>query len=403
MRLPLIRGFVVISVTALLIGLLAVVFAPDPIIVDTALAKRGPMVVTVSSEGKTRVKEQYEVAAPIAGRLLRVGLKAGDRVIAGETIIGTIEPPQPQFHDARVNAELEAKVRAADASKGLALADLERAKADFEFAKREQERNRTLSTIGAISDRILQQVDRDFKMREAAVVVAENVVKQKVSELELAKASLSVPSASSAIEGPLPAPNLEVRAPVSGRVLNVLKESESIVSPGMPLIQIGDVTKLEVMLEMLSEDAVKVREGTSATLEGWGGKRLNAKVRRVEPSGFTKVSALGIEEQRVRVLLDFTDPPETWQALGNGYRVNAKIAIWSGDNILKVPMGSLFRDGNRWASYVVSGNTALLAHLEIGNFTDAEAQVLEGLAEGAAVILHPSDRVTTGAPVKARR
>jgi HlyD family secretion protein len=377
-----------------------VLFAPDPIAVDTALARHGPIIVTVSSEGRTRVKEQYEVAAPLAGRLLRVGLKAGDSVVAGETIIGTIEPPQPQFHDSRLSAELEAKVRAADAARALALADLERAKADFQFAKREYERNRSLSTIGAIADRMLQQSERDAKMREAAVTVAESVVKQRVSELESARASLGVPSGT---DGALIGHNVEVRAPVSGRVLNVLKESESIVSPGMPLIQLGDVTKLEVMLEMLSEDAVKVREGASATLEGWGGKQLNAQVRRIEPSGFTKVSALGIEEQRVRVLLDFTDPPETWQTLGNGYRVNAKIVIWNHDNVLKVPMGGLFRDGNRWACFVITDNSAQLRHLEIGHFTDTEAEVVDGLADGASVILHPSDRISGGTPVKSRR
>jgi HlyD family secretion protein len=400
MRLPRLRGFVAIGSAALLFGLLAVLFAPDPIAVDTALARHGPMTVTVSSEGRTRVKEQYEVAAPLAGRLLRVRLKAGDSVVAGETIIGIIEPPQPQFHDSRLSAELEAKVRAADAARALALADLERAKADFQFAKREYERNRSLSTIGAIADRMLQQSERDAKMREAAVTVAESVVKQRVSELESARASLGVPSGT---DGALIGHNVEVRAPVSGRVLNVLKESESIVSPGMPLIQLGDVTKLEVMLEMLSEDAVKVREGASATLEGWGGKQLNAQVRRIEPSGFTKVSALGIEEQRVRVLLDFTDPPETWQTLGNGYRVNAKIVIWNHDNVLKVSMGGLFRDGNRWACFVITDNSAQLRHLEIGHFTDAEAEVVDGLAEGASVILHPSDRISGGTPVKSRR
>ena len=400
MRLPRIRGLFAILAAVLVVGLLAVLFAPDPIAVEIAVAKRGPMVVTVSSEGKTRVKEQYDVNAPIAGRLLRVGLKAGDNVVAGKTVIGTIEPPQPQFHDSRSNAELEAKVRASEAGRALAMADLERAKADFKFAQREQERNQELSKIGAVPDRILQQSDRDAKMREAAVTVAESAVNQRISELELAKASLGAPTD---IEGPLTAPSLEVRAPVSGRVLNVLKESESIVAPGMPIIQLGDVTKLEVMLEMLSEDAVKVREGASATLEGWGGKELTARVRRVEPSGFTKISALGIEEQRVRVLLDFIGPPETWQVLGNGYRVNAKIVIWNGDNIVKVPMGSLFRDGNRWACYVVSENSAHLTHLEIGHFTDAEAEVLDGLVEGASVILHPSDRISNGIPVKARR
>jgi HlyD family secretion protein len=402
MRRPRIRGVVAISAVLLLVGLLAFLLAPDPIAVDTAVVKRGPMVVTVSSEGRTRVKEQYEVVAPIAGRLLRVSLKAGDSVVAGETIIGTIEPPQPQFHDSRASAELKAKVQAADASRALAVADLERAKADLEFAKREYERNQSLSGIGAVSDRILQQSSRDAKMREAAVLIAESMVKQRVSELELAKASLGLPGAANPLEGSIPASGMVLRAPVTGRLLNVLKESESIVSPGMPLMQLGDVTQIEVMLEMLSEDAIKVREGAVAAIEGWGGRQLNARVRRIEPSGFTKISALGIEEQRVKVLLDFTDPPEAWQTLGNGYRANAKIVVWNSDNVLKVPMGALFRDGNRWASYVVVDNLAQLRHLEIDHFTDLEAEVVSGLPEGASVILHPSDRISAGTPVKPR-
>lgn len=401
MRLLRIRSLVAIGAAALLIGLLVVLFSPDPIAVDVARAGHGPMVVTVSSEGKTRVKEQYEVDAPLAGRLLRLNLKAGDKVVAGETIIGIINPPQPQFHDSRLKTELEAKAHAAKAAHAVALADLERVKADFEFAKREQDRNNALSKIGAVSERILQQSERDAKVREAALLVAENIVKQRASELESAKASLVAPNV---IDEPLVAPpSVEVRAPVSGRVLNVLRENESIVSPGMPLIQLGDVTKLEVMLEMLSEDSVKVHEAASAKLEGWGGEQLNARVRRVEPFGFTKISALGIEEQRVRVLLDFTDSPETWQMLGHGYRVNAKIVVWKDDNVLKVPIGALFRDGNRWATYVIFNNSAQLRHLEVGHLTETDAEILDGLADGAQVILHPSDRITSGIPIKVRQ
>ncbi|WP_407166077.1 efflux RND transporter periplasmic adaptor subunit [Bradyrhizobium sp. ORS 111] len=357
------------------------------------------MIVTVSAEGKTRVKEPYELVAPIAGKLLRIALKAGDRVVANQTVIFTIEPPQPQLHDSRSNAELEAKVHAAEAAQDLATADLARAKADNEFAQRENERNRELSRIGAVADKSLQQTERDAKMREAAVQVAENVVKQRMSEVELARASLSGPGA---VEGPTMVPNLEVRSPINGRVLNVLKESEVIVSPGMPIVQLGDTANLEVMLEMLSEDAVKVEEGASATLEGWGGKRLSARVRRVEPAGFTKISALGIEEQRVRVLLDFLDPPEQLQHLGTGYRISAKIVVWTAESVLKVPLGGLFRDGNRWACYVVKSGLANLVHVEVGHLNEAEAEVLDGVKEGETVILHPSDRITAGVPVKLR-
>lgn len=398
MRLPRLRTVVVTGIAAAVVALLAFLFAPSPIQVDEGVVSRGAMTVTLSSEGKTRVKELYEVVAPIAGRLHRVALRAGDPVFADRTVIFTIEPPQPQFHDSRSNAELEAKVRAAEASRDHAKADLERARADYEFAKREDTRNKELSKIGAVTDRILQQTERDTKMREAAVEVAENVIKQRDSELELARASLSRPTSSEAPG----APNLEVRSPIDGEVLNVLKESEMIVAPGAPIVQLGDTRKLEIMLEMLSEDAVRIAPGATATVEGWGGGALRAKVRRIEPAGFTKISSLGIEEQRVKVLLDFLDPPEAWRHLGAGFRVTAKIQVWTSPDVLKAPLGALFRSDNRWAAYVARDGVAHLTKIDIGHVNDAEAEVLDGLKGGDSVILHPSDRIADGVPVKSR-
>jgi HlyD family secretion protein len=170
----------------------------------------------------------------------------------------------------------------------------------------------------------------------------------------------------------------------------------------MPIMQLGDPSKLEVMLEMLSEDAVEVHEGATATLERWGGKPLKARVRRVEPFGYTKISALGIEEQRVRVLLDFIDPPESWQSLGHGYRVNAKIVVWEGHNILKLPVGALFRQGSEWVTYVINGHFVELRHVSVGHFNDTEVEVLNGVSEGDLVVLNPSDRISAGVPVQGR-
>jgi HlyD family secretion protein len=388
-----------LSAPVVLAGALAILFAPSPMIIDTGAVTRGPMTVTVASEGKTRVKDLYEVAAPLNGKLLRIGIKAGDKVVADDTVVATIEPPQPQFHDIRARADLEAKVRTAEATREVAKADVERVRADLEFARSEVERKKSLSQSGVESIRGLQQSDRDVKMREAALIVAQKALKQRESELESAKAMLIVPGANGRAETD---PWVEVRSPVSGRVLNVLKESETIVSAGMPLIAIGDPAKIEVMLEMLSEDAVKVREGATAKLEGWGGEQLNGRVRRVEPFGFTKISALGIEEQRVRVLLDFTDPIEVWSTLGHGYRINAKIVVWEGAEVLKLPVGALFRHGNNWAVYVVKSGLAERRQITIGHLNDVEAEILSGLAAGDQVILHPSDRVTDGALVQAR-
>jgi HlyD family secretion protein len=399
MRTPRTRTIVLLTAPVVLVGVLAVLFAPEPITVESSRVTRGPMTVTVASEGKTRVKDLYEVAAPLGGRLLRIAIRAGDKVVANDTLIGTIEPPQPQFHDARSRAELEAKARAAEALHALAEADLVRAQADLEFARAEVVRKKNLSTTGAESQRSYEQAERDLKIRDAALVVAEKTIKQRKSEMESAKASLMTPGHNGRGETEA---WIEIRSPVSGRVLNVLKESETIVAAGMPLIQVGDPAKLEVMLEMLSEDAVKVREGASARLEGWGGERLNGRVRRVEPFGFTKVSALGVEEQRVRVLLDFTDPVEAWRALGHGYRINAKIVIWEGANVVKLPIGALFRHGSNWATYVVRGGITELRMLTVGHLNDTEAEILNGVTEGEIVILHPSDRVTAGIPVRAR-
>lgn len=379
---------------AVLVVLLAYLLAPTPVSVELARAARGPMTVTVSSEGQTRVKDEYEVSAPIGGRLLRIALKAGDAVTKADTVIAVIQPPPPQFNDVRSMAELQAKVRAAQAAQAAATADLERAKAQLEFAKSELSRDQSLVGVNAVTQTNLQQSQRNVKTSEAAVVAAEDVLKQRTAELDATLASLSGPDVGG--EEGRPQDPVVVRAPVTGRVLRVLKESATIVAPGMPLVEIGNVGNLEVMLEMLSEDAIKVREGATATLDGWGGETLHARVRLVEPFGFTKISALGVEEQRVRVFLDFTDPPQAWERLGQGYRVTAHIVVWHDDHVLRIPIGVLIRDGNRWAAYVAQGGVAHLQPLEIGHTNDTEAEVLKGLSEGQQVILHPSDQVTEG-------
>lgn len=397
MRLFTVRNLLILGGGAATIALLGGLLAPVPLETNLAQAKRGPMTVTVSGEGWTRVKDEYEVAAPIGGRLLRSAFKAGDPVKAGQ-VVAVIEPPQPQFHDFRSQEELQGKAKAAEALHSLAVADLERTRAEHEYAKRKLDRSRVLTDKNVVSTGNLDEAERDARTREAAVFVAENVLKQRVAELEAAKAALAAPRLN---EPPKVAqPPVEVVSPVSGRVLLVMRESETIVTPGMPIMKIGDITKLEVMLEMLSENAVKAREGAPAVLDGWGGKQLNARVRRIEPFGYTKISALGIEEQRVKVLLDFTDAPSEWQMLGTGFRMTAHIVTWQAKDVLKIPVSALFRDGNRWAAFVVSDHRAHLQHLAVGHINDTEAEILSGLTEKAEVILNPSDRITDGAVVR---
>jgi HlyD family secretion protein len=367
--------------------------------VDVAVAIIGPMSVTVLSEGKTRVADHYEVVAPLGGRLLRIDIKAGDEVVANKTLIATIEPPQPQFNDVRSRASLAAKVRAAEALYALAEAEIEHAQARYTFALADLARSRSLTARGATSARSLEQAELEVKTQHAALNVAEKTRTQRRFELESASAALIGPSAT---PGGGDKSCIEVRSPVDGRVLNVVRESEMIVAPGIALVEIGDPARLEVVLEMLSEDAVKVREGAPAILEGWGGEHLQARVRRIEPFGYTKISALGIEEQRVRVRLDFLDPPQAWRTLGHGYRVSARIVTWEEANVLRLAAGALFRDGNAWAVYAVAGSTAQLRHVVVGHLNGLEAEVLEGLSPGEQVILHPSDRIATGTPVAPR-
>jgi HlyD family secretion protein len=387
------------SAAILLFGTVFYLFRPQPVSVDLVSATRGPMSVTVLSEGKTRVADHYEVVAPLGGRLLRVAIKAGDVVVANRTLIAAIEPPQPQFNDIRSRASLEAKVHAAEALYALAEAEIEHAQARHTFALADLIRSRSLTARGATSARSLEQAELEVKTQRAALNVAEKTRVQRQYELESANAALIDPSATTGASGQT---CIEVRSPVDGRVLNVLRESETIVAPGMALVEIGDPARLEVVLEMLSEDAVKVREGAAAALEGWGGERLQARVQRIEPFGYTKISALGIEEQRVRVRLDFLDPPQAWRSLGHGYRVSARIVTWEKADVTRVAAGALFREGNRWAVYTVVNSAAQMRHVVVGHMNGLEAEVLEGLSPGNQVILHPSDRISTGVPVTAR-
>ncbi|MBV8911483.1 MAG: HlyD family efflux transporter periplasmic adaptor subunit, partial [Acetobacteraceae bacterium] len=395
------RGRNVLLLAALfgLVVLLAILFGPEAQPVDTAAAARADMIVTVSSEGKTRVKQQYDVNAPVGGRLRRVPLKAGADIVGGETVLATIEPPAPQFNDARSQTELLAKVRAAESALAQAEADLIRARSQLDFAEKDVVRYRDLAAQGVTAQRSLSQYVVEADTRRAALAVANKMVEQRQAELEQAHASLIGPAA---IAVGQPMPVVEVRAPVTGRVLDVQRESETVINQGQPIMTVGDVRDIEVMLEMLSEDAVKVRPGMRAFIEGWGGTPLNARVRLVEPFSYTKVSALGIEEQRVHVLLDFTDPLEKWQAMGHGYRVTGKVVTWEGKDTLTLPMGALFRDGTRWAVYTVDDHVARLRHVELGHLNENEAEVVGGIPPGAEVILHPSDRIADGIPVRPR-
>ncbi len=375
-------------------------FRPQPVPVDFARVERGPLVVTVDEEGETRVRDVFVLSAPIAGRARRIEGEVGDAVVAGETVVVEIEPIDPAFLDVRSKAQAQAAVRTAEAAGVLASAELERAQAELAFADAELKRARRLIPQGTISQRRLDEDERTFKTAKANLATAQAALDMRNAELERARAELLSPLETRGQATGCPC--VSVTAPVSGRVLRVHHESAGVVAPGEPLIEIGDPGDLEIVADLLSSDAVKVEAGQRVMIEDWGGEVLDGRVERVEPYGFTKVSALGIEEQRVNVVIDFADPPERWQRLGHGYRVEARIVLWEGEDVLKVPLNALFRDGDVWAVFVETEGRAEKRRVEPGRQNGLASEIRAGLEAGQRIVLHPSDRVVEGVRLTAR-
>lgn len=388
------------AVAALLLVLL-LLFRPQPVPVDLGVVERGLIQVTVSDEGETRVRDVFVISASVTGLMRRVELEAGDRVVANETIIARLEPSVPMFLDDRAAAEASAAVDAADAARSFAVAQLRRAEAERDFADSELKRLQALAGHQSISRNDLDAAERRARTAHAAVAEARAALKMRESELEQARARLLNPA--QAKRAARDCECVLVRSPISGSVLRVLQESEAIVNAGTPILEIGDPSNLEIKVELLSEDAVRVKPGQRVLIDGWGGDRsLEGVVERVEPFGFTKVSALGIEEQRVNAIIDITSPHEQWQSLGHGYRVEPRIVVWESEDELRVPLSALFREGNRWAVFVDDDGRAELRFVEIGREDGRYAQILDGLAEGERIVLHPNDRIADGTRIEAR-
>ena len=384
--------------TALLIvaAALAWSFWPQPVAIDIAQVTRGPLQVGVEDEGRTRVKDAYVVSAPVAGRLLRIGNRAGEQVTAGE-VVAQLQPSIPGFLDARARAQAGAAVKAAEAARNSAAAAVAQAQADVEHAEPELRRNELLASRGLTAKMLLEDAQRQEKLALAALEAAKAALRVKEFELENARALLADFRDANAQTA------ISLKAPVSGSVFRVLQQSEAVVPAGTAIMEIGDPHDLEVVVEYLSTDAAKVVPGAAAIITDWGGdKDLLAAVRLVEPSGFTKISALGVEEQRVRVILDIREPSVAWQRLGDGFRVNAKIVIWQTADTIRVPLGALFRNGAIWQTFVVRNGRAVRTTVSIGRSNDSDAQVLSGLRPGDQVILHPSDQITDGTRVVVR-
>ena len=394
------RRIFVLVVAIVVIGVIAYGFLPRPVTVDAAAVKQGPLRVTVDEEGKTRVKDRYVISAPVAGFLRRIELKAGDPVRKGECI-ATLEPLRSTVLDPRARAEAKAAVDAAEAALRAAEENARAAEAEAEYAAQKLERSRKLFEGGFVSRDDLDQAETNAKRTDANVLSIKAAVNVARSDLEKARAVL----AHSAAKGPERTGEIvRICSPVAGRVLKLHHESAGVVQAGEPLLDLGDPAKIEVAVEVLSADAVNIRKGTHVLFERWGGEgTLEGRVRVVEPGGFTKISSLGVEEQRVNVIVDFNSPRERWQGLGDAYRVEASFIIWEGKDVLQIPASALFRKGDAWAVFVIDRSRARERAVSIGHRNGLAAEVLSGLTEGERVIAHPDRSVEDGVRVRARQ
>ncbi len=380
-----------------LAALLVFAFRPQPVLADLGEISRGPLTVAVRDEARTRVRDIYVVSAPVSGRLLRIGNRAGERIEAG-AVIAIIQPAPATFVDERSRQEIQAGVRSAEAALALARAELDGAEARLAHARIEAGRTETLFAATVASQSALDRARLDVRTADAAVGNARAGVGVRQAALEAARVRLIEPAAASA-----GGRAVTIRAPVAGRVLRVLQESESVVAQGAPVMEIGDPRDLEVVAELLSSDASRIVVGAPAVIDAWGdGPALQGRVRQVEPYGFLKVSALGVEEQRVNVIIDPIEPPAAWAAVGHGYRVEAAVTIWREEAVVRAPVSALFRHQGQWAVFRVERGRARLRRVEIGQNNGELAEVRSGLSPGDRVVLHPGQSVSNGVRIRVR-
>lgn len=383
-----------ILVLILVVGGAAWALWPRPLPVEGVTVATGDLVVTVEEEGIARIREVFRVTAPVGGRLVRVGLHSGDAVQRGQTV-ATIEPATPALLDERSRRIAEASVEAAHAAVTLAEASLDQAEAQRDYAQSDAQRKSALAERGLVSRQLEEQAVLASATAQRNVDLALATLTIRQQELASAEANL-MDVGSSGGGGQCCA---TVASPVAGQVLTVLIESEQVVPAGTPLMEIGDPADIEIVVDVLSADAVRITRGSAATIIGWGGEPLRAEVTRINPTAFSKISALGITEQRTEVVLRLIDPPDKGTRLGHGFRVVAQIVVWEGLDRVLVPLGALFRHGDAWAVFVVDTGYARLRAVTIGQRSGTFAEVVQGLEPGATVIAHPGDTVFDGAAV----
>lgn len=396
-----VRRVVMVVLAVAVVAAAVWAFLPEPVPVDVGEVSLGPLQVTVEEEGKTRIRERYVISAPLAGRLRRIALHEGDPVDEGATVVAIIEPTDPALLDARAKAEAEARVRASEAAVSRAQSRLEQASIDLDFAESEYGRVLKAFESGAATPREAEEYRVRYDTAGKALRAVEFAHDIADFELDLAQNALLHTN---------PSPGLAdqefrflIHAPISGVVLRVLQESVAVITPGTPLLEVGDPSDLEVVIDVLSTDAVRIRPGATVIIDQWGGDEpLLASVRLVEPSAFTKISALGVEEQRVNVVADFVSPIEQRPTLGDGFRVEGRIVTWEGAGVVRVPSSAIFRHGDGWAVFAIEEDRARRRAIEVGHRTGLVAEVLGGLEPGRSVVLHPGDTVRDGVRVVPR-
>jgi HlyD family secretion protein len=382
-------------VAAAIVAALVYAWLPKPIPADIATVSRGPLRVTVDEDGRARVKDRYVVSAPVGGGLARIELDAGDAVGEG-TLVARVLPAAAPLLDDRARASAQARLAQAQAAQKQARAQIARADAAAAYATGEASRLRELSRSAVAPQ---AELDRALMAERSGVAdLASTRFAARVADHEVEMARIALRQASGKASGD----PVAIASPVAGRVLRVLRESEGVVAAGTPLVEVGDPAALEIVVDVLTSDAVRVRPGALAIIDAWGGPALDGRVRRVEPSAFTRVSALGVDEQRVNVLIDIASPRTLWEDLGDGYRVEAHLVVADEPDAIKAPASAIFRHGDGWAVFRVDGGVARMTPVTIGERTGREVEIAGGIAAGARVVVYPSDRVADGARVEQR-
>jgi HlyD family secretion protein len=386
------KRVILASCGAALLALLAWGLWPKPIVVESAQVARAPLRVSVDEDGVARIENRYVVSAPLTGYLERIHGRAGDDVTAGATLARLV-PTAPPLLDARTRREAEARLAMSLAAQRQAQVQVERAVLRYAFAQDDAGRKRSLERSGATARELVDQADLLERTSASELEATRFGLQVANREADLARAALG------RLRDPQTHEVLEVRAPIVGRILRVLQSSEGVVQAGTPLLELGDPASLEIAIDVLTSDAVRIQPATRVLFERWGGATLEGKVRRVEPSAFTRISALGVEEQRVNVIVDVTSPRAAWASLGDGYRVEARIIVREADHVLQVPGSAVFRHADDWAVFRVRAGVAHLARVELGERTPHAVEIRAGLSANEIVVLHPSDQVHDGVAV----